>query len=158
MSKQLRGKYPSGRPSAIEEVFKLIREEQNWNPSAINVSTLKNLAIAPSKESLTVQSLKFLGILNEAGAPTEVFQKLRYEFQPTLESQIRQAYKTVFDQIPVGRINQESLVKFFVREGYVEDTAEYQGALFAYLCKIAGIDLPNAPASFKRARFKKPKK
>lgn len=158
MSKQLQTKYPYGRPSAIEEIFKLIREEQNWNPSAINISTLKNLGIAPSKESLTVQSLKFLDILNEDGVPTEVFQRLRHEFQPTLERQIQQAYKTIFDQIPVGRINQESLVKFFVREGYVEDTAEYQGALFVQLCKTAGINLPNASESFKRARFKKQKK
>lgn len=63
MSNQLRAKYPSGRPSALEEIFKLIREEIDWNPSIVDVSTLKNLGIAPSKESPTVQTLKFLGIL-----------------------------------------------------------------------------------------------
>ena len=155
MSKQLQTKYPSGRPSALEEIFKLIQEEQDWNPSIVNVTTLKNLGIAPSKESPAVQTLKFLGILSEEGVPTDVFQKLRQEFQPTLAVQVQQAYKTVFDQIPLSRITQESLVKFFVGEGYVEDTAEYQGSLFVQLCKTAGIDLPNAPESFKRARFKK---
>jgi hypothetical protein len=157
MSKQLQTKYPSGRPSALEEIFKLIREEKDWNPSVMNVSTLKNLGIAPSKESPTVHTLKFLGILGEGGVPTDVFQKLRQDFQPTLAVQVRKAYKTIFDQIPLSRITQESLVKFFVGEGYVEDTAEYQGALFVQLCKSAGIVLPNAPESFKRARFKKQK-
>jgi len=157
MSKQLQTKYPSGRPSALEEIFKLIQEEQDWNPSVVNVMTLKNLGVAPSKESTAVQTLKFLGILSQEGVPTDVFQKLRKEFKPTLAIQVRQAYQIIFDQIPLSRITQESLVNFFVGEGYVEDTAEYQGALFVQLCKSAGISLPNAPENFKRARFKKQK-
>ena len=107
MSNQLRAKYPSGRPSALEEIFKLIREEIDWNPSIVDVSTLKNLGSAPSKESPTVQTLKFLGILSEQSVPTEVFQGLRRDFQSTLEIQVRQAYKTIFDQIPLSRITQE---------------------------------------------------
>jgi hypothetical protein len=157
MLKQQKAKYPYGRPSALEEIFKLIQEEQGWNPSSINVSTLKTLAIAPSKESITINTLKFLGILDEMERPTPVFQDLRSNFQQTLAKQVRESYKAIFDQIPVSRINQSSLVNFFMSAGFIEDTAEYQGSLFVFLCKTANIDLPNASSSFKRSRFKKQK-
>jgi len=155
MTKQLKTSFPYARPSALEEIFRLIKEEPTWNPSSINVSTLKTLGIAPSKETLAIQTLKFLGILNEDATPTDVFVSLRKSFASTLERQVRQAYKSIFDQIPLSRINQETLVKFFMNNGYIEDTAEYQGVLFVYLCKAVNIDLPNASLSFKRARFKK---
>lgn len=155
MAKQSKTQYPYARPSALEEIFRLIKEEQTWNPSSINVSTLKTLGIAPSKETLVIQSLKFLGVLDEDAIPTGVFKDLRKEFAVTLERQIIQVYKSVFDQIPLSRISQETLVKFFMNNGYIEDTAEYQGALFVYFCRNAGIELPNASLSFTRARFKK---
>ncbi len=155
MPKQQNIKYPYARPSAMEEIFKLIGEEQTWNPGSINVSTLKTLGIAPSKEGLAVQCLKFLGVLTYDGKPTDAFIGLRENIRPTLEKLVRQAYKTIFNQIPISRISQETLVKFFMGNGYSEDTAEYQGALFVYLCKTGGIDLPNAKQSFTRARFKK---
>ena len=53
MSKQLQTKYPYGRPSALEEIFRLIREEQNWNPSSINVSTLKRVVTLMLLEFVT---------------------------------------------------------------------------------------------------------
>jgi hypothetical protein len=155
MSKRQSVKYPYGRPSAIQEIFKLIQEEKEWKPSAINTSTLKTLGIAPSKESLAVNTLKFLGVLDEVERPTTVFQDLRSNFQSTLEKQVRVSYQPIFDQIPLSRINQASLVNFFMNEGYNEDTAEYQGSLYVFLCKTANIELPNASTSFKRARFKK---
>src|SRR5688572_16358113 len=108
MSRHQSMKYPHGRPSAIQEIFKLIQEEKEWNPSSINISTLKTLGIAPSKESLAVNTLKFLGVLDEVERPTSVFQELRSNFQNTLEKQVRESYKSIFDQIPLSRINQAS--------------------------------------------------
>lgn len=157
MAKSQRTIYPSARPTAVEQILNLIREEPSWNPSSIDASTLKTLGIAPNKELITVQCLKFLGIVDADGKPTDAFGGLRENLRMTLEKQLRESYKAIFDQIPLSRINQTTLVNFFMAHGYSEDTAEYQGALFVYLCKNAAIDLPNAPSSFTRARFKKKK-
>ena len=157
MKSQIKIHYPSARTSAIGELFKLIQEEKNWNPNSISAATLKTLAIAPSKESSVIHCLKFLGILDSNGAPTDVFSNLRQNFQSTLKESVLKSYQKIFDQIPASRINQKTLVNFFGENGYKEDTAEYQGALFVFLCKSAEIDLPNAPESFERARFKKKK-
>ncbi len=157
MKSQIKTHYPSARPSGMEELFKLIQEEKNWNPNSISVTTLKTLGIAPSKESSVIHCLKFLGILDSNGAPTDVFSKLRQNFPSVLKECVLKSYQEIFNQIPVSRINQQTLVNFFGESGYKEDTAEYQGALFVYLCKTAGIELPNASLSFKRARFKKQK-
>jgi hypothetical protein len=157
MKSQIKTHYPSARTSGILEVFKLIQEEVNWKPNSISVATLKTLGIAPSKETTVIHCLKFLGILDNVGKPTDIFSQLRHNFQPVLKETVLKSYQEIFDQIPVSRINQQTLVNFFGEIGYKEDTAEYQGALFVYLCKTAEIDLPNAPESFVRARFRKNK-
>jgi len=147
-------KYPYARPKSMEQIFNLILNEEEWSPRAILVSTLKTLNMAPSKESEAIGCLKFLGIINEDGEPTDVFTRLRGDFVPTLRERVLYGYDQLFDQIPRGMINQTTLVNFFKEQGYVEDTAEYQGSLFVYLCKKSRIDLPNAEESFSRARLR----
>lgn len=157
MNKQNIIQYPYARPKALDELFDLIRKEASWNPSVINVKTLKTLGIAPSKEIEAISCLIFIGLIDNEGKLTDVFSRTRENFQKTLLEQVQKSYKEIFDQIPISRINQETLVNFFMGYGFSEDTAEYQGVLFVYFCKKGGIDIPNADASFKRARFKKKK-
>ena len=154
MNKQKSIQYPYARPKALDELFDLIRKESSWNPSIINIKTLKTLSIAPKKENETIKCLKFIGLIDDDGKPTAILSQMREDFQNTLHEQVQKSYREIFDQIPVHRINQETLVKYFMGFGYSEDTAEYQGALFAYLCIKGGIDVPNISVSFKRARFK----
>jgi len=157
MSEKKRTTYPYARPSAMEAFFGLIVEEKGWKPGSITTKTLTSLGIAPSKENETLACLKFLGIIDERGVPTDMFSALRKDFQPELAKAIRTKYEEVLDQIPARRISQETLVAFFKSSGFVQDTAEYQGALFVFLCQKAGIALPNASTSFKRARLTEPK-
>jgi hypothetical protein len=68
---------------------------------------------------------------------------------------VRASYGELFALVPIKRMTEETLVKFFRQAGYSVETAEYQGALFVGLCNDAGIELPNVGESFTRARFKK---
>lgn len=134
-------------------IFELIRDQKSWKPREITKKTLKTLNIAPSKEAATLSALRFLSIVDEYGRPTKLFDELREAFKSTLRRAVLNAYNDVFDQIPIDLISQDTLVKFFALSGYSEDTAEYQGVLFVYLCNQGGIDLPNASVTFRRARF-----
>jgi hypothetical protein len=147
-------RYPDARLKGLRGFFELVRDEPTWKPDPITIDVFKALEVARGKESNAIFALKFLGILDAKGSPNTDFDNLRRDYQPTLCRLVRTSYAKLFQTIPIGRINQRSLVSFFMTQGYAEDTAEYQAMLFVDLCREAQILLPNAEASFKRARFR----
>lgn len=148
-------RYPDARLSGLREFFDILRNEPGWKPDPITTDTFRALRIARGKERNAIFALEFLGIINGQGAPTEEFDHLRGEYQPTLERLVRSSYAKLFETIPIGRMNQQTLVGFFMTQGYSEETAEYQGKLFVDLCRDAEIQLPKVEPTFKRARFRK---
>lgn len=124
-------------------------------PPKIDLGLIKTLGIAPSKEREAFNALSFLGVIDDLGAPSPLFDQLKQNYQPTLQRIVREKYALLFEQIPTNLITQESVVNFFVGTGTGKDTAEYQGMLFGWLCRQAGIQVPNLPEKFHRARFDK---
>ena len=154
MAQKITGdRYPDARVKGVLEVFELIREEPDWRPDPIDKATLKTLGIAKGKETNLLFALRFLGTIDEDGTPTDEFDDLRLDFKPTLDRLVRESYSQTFATIPISRISQDTLVRFFRTHGYSEESAEYQGKLFVDLCEQAGIDLPAAESSFKRSRY-----
>jgi hypothetical protein len=147
--------YPDTRLKGIREFFNVLTTEKEWRPDPLTSGTLATLGIAPSKESNLINLLKFLGVIDSAGHPTEEFDNLRNDFQATLSLLVKKGYAKLISTIPATLMTQQTLVKFFMQNGYSEDTAEYQGMLFVGLCKDAGIIFPNVKESFTRARFKR---
>jgi hypothetical protein len=149
-----RRKYPYARLKGMQE-FMAFTQEPGWRPAQIDADLLRRLDMAKGKESEAVAALRFLGIIDEGGAPTPAFDDLKADYQPTLRRLVEQAYAELFALIPPRMANQAKLVKFF---GPPVETAEYQGKLFVWLCEQAGIALPNMEKKFHRARFDKPDK
>lgn len=146
-------RYPSSRLKGLEEFMAFV-QEPNWRPSPINIDLFKRLGMAKGKEGLAVYALKFIGVINEEGIPTEEFDNLKKDYQNTLKRLVQASYAELFSLIPTKLANQARLVKFF---GGPVETAEYQAKLFVWFCKQAGIDLPNVEKHFHRARFDKEK-
>ena len=144
-------KYPHARLKGLEE-FMMFVQEPGWKPSPINIELFKKLDMAKGKEGLAVQALKFIGIIDDAGIPTDDFDNLKKDYQSTLKRLIQASYSELFGLIPPKLANQARLVKFF---GEPVETAEYQAKLFVWFCKQAGIELPNVEEHFHRARFDK---
>lgn len=148
-------KYPYARPKAMAKLMEVIRD--GWRPSRVDLDLIRTLAIAPSKEREALHALKFIGAVDDTGSPTALFGQMQQDYQPTLKKAVQEKYVLLFERIPVKLITQDSTVNFFMKTGTVKDTAEYQGMLFAWFCREAGIDLPNLPLTFRRARFSKGK-
>lgn len=148
-------RYPDARIKGMREFLGLVREEADWNPARISKGTFKTLGMARGKETNALFALRFLGIINDEGEPTEEFRNLRQDFSGTLSRLVMSSYESLFNMVPKSRMNQTILVNFFTQQGYSEETAEYQAKLFVELCKDAGIELPNVEDAFKRARFRK---
>lgn len=145
--------YPYARLTGMKEILAFV-QEPGWKPPKIDANLMKKLAIAKGKEREAVNTLLFLGIIDEKGVPTSIFDELKSEFRPTLARVVREKYSDIFTLIPLRMANQQRLVNFFET---AVDTAEYQAMLFVWLCEQAGIDLPNVEKKFHRARFYKVK-
>jgi hypothetical protein len=144
-------KYPYARLTGITQFMNCVREP-GWKPDVINVDLLKTLDIAKGKEREAVYALKFLGIIEDDGTPTEQFDNLKQDYKGTMKKLVLEKYKEVFKLIPASMVNQSRLVKFF---GLSADTSEYQAKLFAWLCEQSGIELPNLEKHFHRSRHDK---
>jgi len=144
-------RYPSARLKGLEEFMAFV-QEPGWKPSLINIDLFKRLGMAKGKEGLAVHTLKFIGVIDEAGIPTEEFDNLKKDHQSTLNRLVQASYAELFSLIPPKLATQARLIKFF---GNPVETAEYQAKLFFWFCKQAGIELPNVEEHFHRARFDK---
>lgn len=157
MPKKNSGKtyYPYARIKAMNEIIKFI-QSPNWHPEKISRDVLKMLNIGASKADLVVAALRFLDLINSSGCPTDKFDALKTNYKSELESLVRGKYAALFSILPGELIDQERVVNFFMTNSKTSrDTAEYQGMFFGWACREAGIELPNLPESFKRARFNK---
>ena len=148
-------KFPSPRLKGMQEFMHDYVQDPTWKQSPITASLLKRMGNSKGKEALTVKALHFLGIIDNAGVPTEEFDNLKKDYQPTLRRLVQEKYSELLSLFPPAKIDQPRLVSYF---GKPEETAEYQGMFFVWLCRQAGIELPNAPSNFHRARFDKKKK
>lgn len=144
-------KYPHSRLKGMKE-FMDFAKEPGWKPEKIDAALFKSLGMAKGKESLAVAALRFLGLIDEDGAPTTNFDALQHDYQATLKRLVQASYAALFRLIPSRLANQKRLVSFF---GPPVETAEYQAKLFVWLCEQAGIELPNVEKRFHRSRFDK---
>jgi len=150
-------KYPSARLTGMTG-FMEYAPQPGWPPSKVDINLLKRIGVGKGKEGLVVYTLRFLGMIDEAGMPTPEFDKLKKDYQSTLKRLIQEKYAELLSVIPPNLANQKRLVSFFCSSGAPEETAEYQAKLFVWLCQQAGIDLPGVENRFHRARFDKKKK
>lgn len=144
-------KYPYSRLKGLGE-FMMFVHEAGWKPQKIDKLLMKKLDIAKGKESEAVNSLKFLGVIDNMSEPTPDFDNLKIDYQGTMKRLVEDKYSELFNLIPTRLINQARLTNFF---GSPKETAEYQAKLFVWFCEQAGIELPNVEKHFHRARFDK---
>jgi len=146
-------KFPSPRLKGMKDFMDYV-QDPIWKPSLIDVSVLKKMGNSKGKEDLTIKALRFLGIIDNAGVPTDEFDNLKWDYKPSLKRLIQAKYSELLGLFPLAKINQARLVSYF---GKPDETAEYQAKFFVWLCEQAGIELPNVEKKFHRARFDKKK-
>lgn len=154
MAKKADGtKYPYSRLKGLKD-FLEFAQEPGWKQPKIDKALFKRLDLAKGKENEALRALRFLGLIDAAGAPTAAFDDLKTDYPGTLNRLVRAGYADLFSLIPPRLATQSRLLTFF---GKPIETAEYQAKLFAWLCDQAGIELPNVEKNFHRARFDKDK-
>jgi hypothetical protein len=97
-------KYPYARLTGMKEFMAFV-QEPGWQPIKVDVGLMKKLAIAKGKEREAINALLFLGIINENGVPTEMFNELKSEYQITFRRIVHDEYGELFNIIPARMAN-----------------------------------------------------
>ncbi|MBI2848928.1 MAG: DUF5343 domain-containing protein [Chloroflexi bacterium] len=126
---------------------------QRITPAKVDEGLLKSQGIAPRNEYKVIGALRFLGLIDEEGKPTERAHLLKtrgsaYAFN--LQEIIRSSYADLFRYLKDRESSQEEIYNYFVaREKLGAEMAVKSARFFASLCQVASIDLgepvPMAP-------------
>ena len=114
-------------------------------PDTVTPATLKKLGFAPGSERLIINTLKFLGIIDDDGsgieAAKETFLLDDEAFQQGFRALVRSSYAGLFDLHKDGawQLQRDSLVQFFrTNDKTTAIVGQRQAKTFLLLCQISG--------------------
>jgi len=142
---------PYGPTRGMLEGLQLI---QRLSPTKIDENLLRANRVAPGNEYKVVGALKFLGLIDETGRPTQKSQLLKTRgatYTLALQEVLRTAYKDLFTYLSPEQATREQLYNYFVtRTGIGREMAIKASRFFVALCRLAEMPLPAVSSRAKR--------
>jgi hypothetical protein len=145
--------YLSGNAGLVQAVNQLRKSF----PSQVSADTLKKLGIAPKNESLVMNILRFIGLVDAEGKKAvitnKVFSAGDPEFQVEFGELVKKAYKDLFDLYSdaTWKLPQDKLVSFFRSTDHTSAiTGQRQASTLQTLAGLSGqteINLKTPSAS-----------
>ncbi len=127
---------------------------QRLSPTKIDENFLRANRVAPGNEYKVVGALKFLGLTDGAGRPTQKSQLLKTRgatYTLALQEVLRTAYKDLFAHLSPEEATREQLYNYFVtRTGIGREMAIKATRFFVALCRLAEIPLPAVSSRARR--------
>lgn len=133
---------PYGPTRGMLQALQLMRKT---TPPKVDGNFLRMNRIAPGNEYKVVGALRFLGIIDDEGRPTEKSRLLKTKgeaFTSALRDIVRNAYKGLFQHLGSGKKSPEDIYNYFVTEEELgAEMATKATRFFVQLCHLAEIDL-----------------
>ena len=115
-------------------------------PAKVDASTLQKLSLAPKNEASIINTLKFIGLLDEECKKTseaiEIFSKHSdSDFEISLERKVKEAYSELFENFgeKAWEVDRSSLISFFrVHDETSSITATRQAITYETLASLSG--------------------
>ena len=145
---------PYGPTRGMLEGLQLL---QRTSPSRVDEGYLRQHGVGPGNEYKVIGALRFLGLIDERGEPTEQCRLLRTRgpaFTLALQGIVRAAYQDLFNTLDPSRATRDQIYNYFVtRLGMGPEMATKSARFFMGLCQWAEIEVePETP----RRRGRKP--
>lgn len=135
---------------------------QRMTPAKVDGNLLRSHRVAPGNEYKVVGALRFLGLIDGGGKPTEKSRPLKTRgaaFILALQDIVRAAYRELFQHLDSDELSPERIYNYFVTEaGLGAEMATKATRFLVGLCQLAEIklapDLPRTPplAAVRRGR------
>ena len=133
---------PYGPTKGMMQALHLMRKS---TPPKIDGNFLRMNKVAPGNEYKVIGALRFLGIIDDEGRPTDKSRLLKTKgatFTSALQDIVRNAYRDVFRRINGGGCSQEDIYNHFITVGGLgPEMAAKTTRFFVQLCQLAEIDL-----------------
>lgn len=147
---------PYGPARGMLQALHLLRRT---TPPRIDSDFLRVNKIAPGNEYKVVGALRFLGLIDEDGKPTEESRLLKTKgttYTQALQDIVRKAYSGVFHGLGSDGITREKIYNYFVTEGGLgAEMATKATRFLVKLCRMAEIELaPELPRGASRGKRK----
>ena len=133
---------PAGTLSKFFDHIRYVR-----TPPEVDSGLLEDYGVSHSHSFALLSTLKFLGLIDGKGVPTQAFRDLQTggdEFRDALRRIVEQAYDDLFARLDVSRDTKDKIANYFARN-YSPATAERAARLFLDLCGEAGIQTASQP-------------
>jgi hypothetical protein len=147
---------PYGPARGMLQALHLLRRT---TPPRIDSDFLRVNKIAPGNEYKVVGALRFLGLIDEDGKPTEGSRLLKTKgttYIQALQDIVRKAYSGVFHGLQSDGVTREKIYNYFVTEGGLgAEMATKATRFLVKLCRMAEIELaPELPRGASRGKRK----
>lgn len=138
---------PYGPTRGTLQALQLLRRT---TPPRINSDFLRVNKIAPGNEYKVVGALRFLGLIDDEGRPTEKSRLLKTKgatYTLALQEIVRSAYRGVFHRLGPKEVTRDGIYNYFVTEGGLGAEMAAKATRFLIrLCRLAEIELAPDPA------------
>lgn len=135
---------PYGPAQGMIQGLDLLRRTE---PALVDVDYLRNNGVAPGNEYKVVGALKFLGLIDGKGAPTEKARLIRVRgmaFTENLRKIIREAYGELHQQLDISKSTDEVYNYFVLRARLKPEMARKATRFFVQLCQLADLSITDS--------------
>ncbi|MCJ7510515.1 MAG: DUF5343 domain-containing protein [Dehalococcoidia bacterium] len=140
------GQAPYAPPANVIGIIRRFRERSL--PESIDVDFLKDVGIPGGNAHRTLAALRFLGLVDEAGAPTAKFESLQIatedEYRQILQGILRSSYQEAFRVIDPSKDSMMTIDNHFRRYEPISQRKRMV-LLFLGLCNEASIPTLDKP-------------
>ncbi len=150
---------PYGPTKGTLQALQLLRRT---TPNRIDTDFLRVNKLAPGNEYKVVGALRFLGLVDEEGRPTDSSRMLKTKgatYTLALQDIVKRAYSGVFRGVRPSELTREGIYNYFVTEGGLGSEMATKATRFLLkLCRLAEIEIaPDqegqpSPSGKKRSR------
>jgi hypothetical protein len=145
---------PYGPTRGTLQSLQLLRRT---TPARIDSDFLRVSKIAPGNEYKVVGALRYLGLIDDDGRPSESSRMLKTKgatYTLALQEIVRQAYSGVFHRLKPKEITRDGIYNYFVTEGSLGAEMATKATRFLIrLCRLAEIEIaPDAAQPSTRGR------
>ncbi|MSQ14402.1 MAG: hypothetical protein EXR50_00855 [Dehalococcoidia bacterium] len=123
---------------------------QKGSVARVNEELLRSSRIAPGNEYKVIGALKFLGVIDDNGAPTENGRAFRTKgpvYALALQEAVRRSYEKVFSKVDIQQATKDDLYNHFIMDWSIgPEMATKASRFFIELCRMGNIPI-SAPLS-----------